>query len=79
MKVFKVFYRTEYDSPKVIRIVKEDSIMKYVQELIEDGVIMDEDIEVWKEHHFKGIMTETDAIELLETAGFYVEKTELYE
>lgn len=79
MKVFKVFYRTEYDSPKVIRIVKEDSIMKYVQELIEDGVIMDEDIEIWKEHHFKGIMTENDAIELLETAGFYVEKTDLYE
>ena len=79
MKVYKVFYKYEDNDPTVIKIIKEGKLEKYVNELIVDGIIEDGDIEIWKEHHFKGIMTETDAIELLETAGFYVEKTELYE
>lgn len=79
MKVYKVFYKYEDNDPTVIKIIKEGGIRKYVNELIVDGIIEDGDIEIWEEKHHNGIQTETDAVELLETAGFYVEKTDLHE
>lgn len=79
MKVYKIFYQDEYEHPNDIEIVKESAIVDYVNMLWKEGRIFDESIEIFLEKHPKKPQTESEAVELLELDGYFVDKVEVYE
>ena len=79
MKVYKVFYADEYEHPDDIEIVSEKGIVNYANEQWREGRISQETIEIYLDKHAGKPETETDAVELLELDGYYLEKVSVYE
>lgn len=77
-EVYRIFYPDEYEHPDDIDLVLRQSIVKYVNSLIQSGRISEESLELFNEKHLYGVQTEADAIELLEVDGYNVCLTKVW-
>lgn len=79
MNAYKIFYSDEFENPLAIEIVAEGSLLKYVNEMIQDERIRDDTMELFNENHPYGLQTETDAMEILEIDGYSVQKIKIFQ
>jgi len=81
MKVYKIIYLDgeigPFDVFDLIDLVPKEKLVVFVQDMIENGRICDESIEIFKEKHPLGVQTEQDAIELLVLDGYTLGHQEL--
>lgn len=79
MKVYKIVYMEEFKHPDDIELVKEGCMLKYVKEMIKDERISEDILKWWIEQRKHLPETETEAIDLLENDGFYIDLITVYE
>ena len=76
MKVYKVIYLDECETPREVfehtELVQAKELINYVNILHDLGRIYDDTYNIFLEKHPQGVLTEQDAIELLEMDGFSV-------
>ena len=77
MKIYKIAYLDEYRRTwevfDGIEIVKAKELADYVETMNANGRICEENYNEFLEKHPKGVVTEKDAIELLEKDGYAIE------
>lgn len=77
MKIYKIAYIDEYKRPweafDGIEIVKAKELADYVETMNANGRICEENYNEFLEKHPKGVVTEKDAVELLEMDGYTIE------
>lgn len=77
MKIYKIAYLDEYKRVwevfEGIEIVKAKELVDYVETMNANGRIYEENYNEFLEKHPKGIVTEKDAIELLEMDGYSID------
>jgi len=82
MKDIKVYVIAYIDNlsnmPDDIELVKDTALAHYVQQMIIDDRITDDSVRIFYKDHADGVKTESDAVELLELDGYYVNKRTIY-
>lgn len=77
MKVYKIVYMDGSERPWEIfnhtEVVKAKDLADYVETMNAEGRICEDNYEIFKEKHPHGVMTEADALELLEMDGYEFE------
>lgn len=81
MKVYKILFIDECDRPweafEHTEVVKATELANYVDTMNREGRICEETYDIFKEKHPDGIMTEADALELLEMDGYSVQEYDI--
>lgn len=78
-KVYKITYYDEYEHPDDIEVVKEGCLSDYANMCWQEGRISQETIDEYLKKHETKPNNDKDAIELLESDGYYVSKITMYE
>ena len=82
MKIFKLIYMDEIENNRDfwnhIELIEPTHLPKYVEKMIQEGRICEDNVEIFKEKHPFGVQTQSDAIELLKLDGYDIEETTTY-
>lgn len=82
MKIFKLIYMDEIENNRDfwnhIELIEPKHLARYVEEMIQDGRICEENVDIFMEKHPQGVQTQEDAVELLTLDGYDIEETTTY-